>query len=670
MIAILLAFCFSITCFAEAGKISGGAKLSGGGQLSSVVAWDTDASNYFANIITAGSSISARHQVAINTFVVNAKSGGYWTNLLEINPMAGRTLEGAKVKLKYLLVATNREVNFVAGDYSQDVGITGALTKYLHTDVNVTNVGATIGLSVFLNQDNVTFPGLNGWIGKTVVFNADDRAIWTSAAVLFLDNNFQAIIAQVFNYSSGLYHNLRQSSVLQYFLINGVVINSRSTSSTTAANGEITVFGLGGGSITTNKLCYYAIDDGTMGTNKAILYGEAVRMMVQDMGRRQPNGTARFVPFVGQSLANGVSSNPAITDRPDTTNNNRTLTTSPTGAAPNNTRPANLILMQSITNGVEAPESRFAMSFTNMISASWGLDGTALSGITAGSAPYIRSTNEWVQLMRPKGIFYDYFKTIQPIDTMFMLHGESDYTNTTYDVGLLAYRTNYEGSLINLGLLQPTNHLTLFVSQTAIWTLSALSNGITNDYPSQIGMNLAALNDPYIHVVFPKYMIDYYTDNLHPTNTGQYMIGQLSAKVYQQHVLNGIPWQDFRPTNIARTGPTVTLTLPRDNIVVDTNIVSEAINYGFKWWESPPGVTTISSVALSGATTNQVVLTLSGTPSGSNRFVSYADTGTNLTANGVNATNTGASRVRGPRGNIRNQDTIPDWLLVFKLASP
>jgi hypothetical protein len=80
-----------------------------------------------------------------------------------------------------------------------------------------------------------------------------------------------------------------------------------------------------------------------------------------------------------------------------------------------------------------------------------------------------------------------------------------------------------------------------------------------------------------------------------------------------------------KPTQITRSGNIVTINynIPVGNLVIDTTNVAAHTNYGFEFTQTGGATTTISSVSLIASST-QVQITLSGTPTGTNQHIRYA----------------------------------------------
>jgi hypothetical protein len=96
---------------------------------------DPDAAAWAAAVTGNGGTYSGATLTAVSDFVVSAKASGYWTKLNRINLFCGDQLAAALVPLKVGGGnATDTNVNFVGGDYTEATGLTGnGTTKYLRT---------------------------------------------------------------------------------------------------------------------------------------------------------------------------------------------------------------------------------------------------------------------------------------------------------------------------------------------------------------------------------------------------------------------------------------------------------------------------------------------------------------------------------------------------------
>jgi hypothetical protein len=92
---------------------------------------DPDAADYFARIVSAGSSISVDNRAAVDAFVRGCKADGIWSAIKASCLLAGPDdLTGALVPL--VGAAPTNNGPFVSGDYDRTTGLIGdASTKYL-----------------------------------------------------------------------------------------------------------------------------------------------------------------------------------------------------------------------------------------------------------------------------------------------------------------------------------------------------------------------------------------------------------------------------------------------------------------------------------------------------------------------------------------------------------
>lgn len=110
-----------------------GGRLRAGGS-----GYDSDAQAWATAVTANGGTYSTTTLRAVSDFCKSAKASGYWTKLTRINLFCGGQLAAALVPLKVGGGnATDTNVNFVSGDYSESTGLTGnASNKYLNTGLN------------------------------------------------------------------------------------------------------------------------------------------------------------------------------------------------------------------------------------------------------------------------------------------------------------------------------------------------------------------------------------------------------------------------------------------------------------------------------------------------------------------------------------------------------
>jgi hypothetical protein len=100
------------------------------------VTFDPDAADYFARIVSAGSTISAGNQAAVNDFIVGCKADGIWSAIKASCLLAGPDdLTGALVPL--VGAAPTQTVAFASGDYLRTTGLIGdGISKRLDANRN------------------------------------------------------------------------------------------------------------------------------------------------------------------------------------------------------------------------------------------------------------------------------------------------------------------------------------------------------------------------------------------------------------------------------------------------------------------------------------------------------------------------------------------------------
>lgn len=186
---------------------------------------------------------------------------------------------------------------------------------------------------------------------------------------------------------------------------------------------------------------------------------------------------------------------------------------------------------------------------------------------------------------------------------------------------------------------------------------------------STLAQYRAAQDDPLIHIATPKYFMQY-GDSVHLTAEWYAIRGEYYAKCYHALFVTEAGWTGLRPDESGVTLVGNTITLPTEgkvgNLVVDTTTVPAATNHGFVYADDG-GTIGISSVSLN-AGTGVITITLSGTPSATNKKLSYA--------RGASGT-PGDTPYAGSIGNIRDSDTaasyaghptyttLPNWLQSF-----
>jgi hypothetical protein len=118
--------------------------------LSSTI--DADAKDWGARVVANGGTYSPATLKAVSNFAKQAKAAGLWTKLTRVNLFAGDQLAAALVPLKVGGGnATDTNVNFVSGDYTEATGLKGnGTSKSLDTGITFAIASlATMSLSAY-----------------------------------------------------------------------------------------------------------------------------------------------------------------------------------------------------------------------------------------------------------------------------------------------------------------------------------------------------------------------------------------------------------------------------------------------------------------------------------------------------------------------------------------
>ena len=233
------------------------------GVLASSRAYSPEATDYFARIATAGSSITTANKTAVNAFIVGCKSDGIWTAIKSSCLLAGPDdLTGALVPL---VGTAPTNVNFLSGDYSRTTGLVGdGTTKYLnsnrnnnadpqnnqHLAVRVTSANTTGGNSSFIGN-GLGDTGCSQIINSGGAFNVRTRC--QSAAISDQLSTGAVITGTVAisRSSSSTYNVIQQSGV----------VTTVTTNSETPFSQNTVVFGRNLSAGSNARISFYSIGE-------------------------------------------------------------------------------------------------------------------------------------------------------------------------------------------------------------------------------------------------------------------------------------------------------------------------------------------------------------------------------------------------------------------------
>ena len=226
------------------------------------------------------------------------------------------------------------------------------------------------------------------------------------------------------------------------------------------------------------------------------------------------------------------------------------------------------------------------------------------------------------------------------------VHGETDHNllSTTYQQDIATWQSDYETDV--KAITKQTEPIPMLHTQMSSFTkLGGAAGSSTSRIPlDQLAVHVASNGKTVL--VGPKYHLPYVGDGVHLSNEGYRHMGEDYAKVYRRIVLEGKKWEPVRPSSITRSGKTITVKffVPAPPLVLDDVNVTNPADFGFEIAQDG-GAPNIVSVDVTAADT--VTIELSGEPTGQNRRLRYAFTGTPLASGGPKT---------GARGNLRDSD--------------
>lgn len=271
-----------------------------------------------------------------------------------------------------------------------------------------------------------------------------------------------------------------------------------------------------------------------------------------------------------------------------------------------------------------------------------GRSGNVYTAIKKGSVCYS-------EMMANVQYFYD--DTAGVVEALHIIHGTSDTSKTvaTYQGYLVEWRSDFDGDAKAI------------TGQVADIPATMSQPWIRNDAQNAGLAKLAQwrANPTLFKLAGPRYGLPINPDSLpHVDAIGYYMLGEYHARALEPD------FEPLAPTSVLRAGNVITVTFNAQSQLVwgvPPSAVAQSgtdyqTNYGF-FYEDDDGVSapSITDVSISG--TNKVVVTLSGTPTGSNQYLGY-----------VSQATTGFGNLRDSDTRVSQVDgTTPlyNWASVF-----
>lgn len=293
--------------------------------------------------------------------------------------------------------------------------------------------------------------------------------------------------------------------------------------------------------------------------------------------------------------------------------------------------------------------------------------GTAYSGLKKGTSPWdnMSASIEAANARSSGGAACVAF---------YVEHGESDHNAGTSRAAYTANLVEWQYDVAaKCRTAARGGDPPLFIAQFSSWTATGLTGHATTSLIPLAVYDAARANSSTVKIVGPHYYLTHAADGIHMTSTESRRMGAMAGKA----IAAGSAWQPLWPrlsSPVERTTNVITVYLytPVPPLVVDTTNVTgvSETTRGFEYTDdsSPPSITAVDCSAACSGNTCSCQITLSGTPTGANKKLRYAYTGTDNAAGGPTS---------GPRGNIRDSDTatwqganLYNWLVHFEESVP
>lgn len=247
---------------------------------------------YQANVIANSGIVTTETLRVVDKFSRDMRDAGLLVKLQECGVFAGGNLAAAMVKFVYGPQNFCTNVNYVGGDFTErgsTAGLNGdGATKYLNTAFPASSLSSTGHLSVYLRDDALVV-GNHGLIGN--INGTDQFFIGGLNAISTADARYGQLNAVTNNTGliKGFYQLARPSSTNLRMYLNGVMVNSSSTSTTfTAPTGNLLIgcYGVSGvaSAYTAGRIAFYSIGDQMSDTEAATFYS-IVQTMQSNFGR-------------------------------------------------------------------------------------------------------------------------------------------------------------------------------------------------------------------------------------------------------------------------------------------------------------------------------------------------------------------------------------------------
>lgn len=353
------------------------------------------------------------------------------------------------------------------------------------------------------------------------------------------------------------------------------------------------------------------------------------------------DGTLLVFPVTGQSLANGSGSTNALSTSAATNNiysqGNGQVQAWPFAVTTGLTTPlAEISPTETITTAMLV-QLRYLGSRQGLAGIVNAEGGVAYTGLKKGTGIY---SNNMVFITNCTIASVGYPIRICP--AWIMVHGETDKSSSSYQTDLMQFAGDIATDVISA--TRQTVRPVIFNSQIS-------SQSGASDSLSDFAMLDETLKgNPSNLLVCAKFMFPYDQANSpHLMAQGYQWLGEMYGKAIYDYFWGGY-WNPLCAVRATISGNTITATFTNTSggLVFDTSHVLVATNYGFNVLTNGTPLP-ISSVAITGAASNQVLITCVANPSGTTQVsIGVWETG---------ATDWTGGTTNILRSNLRNNDS-------------
>jgi len=246
---------------------------------------DTDVLAFISRVTTAGGTLSATEQTAVNQLVISMKAAGIWTLMKAVYPMVGASAAACAQNLKSsdFTGTFNGTLTYASTGVTSN-GTTGYMNTNLNSSVHLglDNLHVSVYLRTNVQADNCDIGNYNGSSSAITIYSRTSGN--TQYTRLHDENNSSITITD----SRGFRLGSRSSSTAK-INVNNSTITPISSNSVALINANIYLMALSNNNTpsqyTTREVAFASIGDGLTNTQAADFY-TAVQTFQITLGRQ------------------------------------------------------------------------------------------------------------------------------------------------------------------------------------------------------------------------------------------------------------------------------------------------------------------------------------------------------------------------------------------------